>query len=62
MQSTQTFNLNYSKYYNLKLAIWDLSGAYPHLWVHHYVGTQAIIYVIDGEKDAEIDKDVDVFL
>lgn len=32
---------------NLELDVWDLGGKLPHLWVHHFKGTQGIIYVID---------------
>ena len=29
------------------LDLWDLGGKLPHLWVHHFSGTQGVIFVID---------------
>eukprot|EP00347_Sterkiella_histriomuscorum_P001125 403373231 len=32
---------------NLQLDVWDLGGKLPHLWVHHFKGTQGIVFIID---------------
>jgi GTPase SAR1 family protein len=47
-EPTSTFNAEELKYKKFSLAIWDLGGKTPHLWVHHYIGTQGIVFVIDS--------------
>ena len=32
---------------HFELDLWDLGGKLPHLWVHHFNGTQGVIFVID---------------
>lgn len=31
----------------IELDVWDLGGKLPHLWVHHFKGTQGIVFIID---------------
>jgi ADP-ribosylation factor family len=29
---------------------WDLGGKLPHLWAHHFLGTQGVFYIIDEHE------------
>ena len=40
---------------DMQLDVWDLGGKLPHLWVHHFKGTQGIIFIID-EVSLSIDE------
>ena len=32
---------------------WDLDGKLSHLWVHHFIGTNGILYIIDCARKEE---------
>lgn len=34
--------------------MWDMGGKLPHLWVHHFKGSQGIIFMID---EVQLNKD-----
>jgi signal recognition particle receptor subunit beta len=49
--ATELFSNEQIKFENkLVLDIWDLGGKLPHLWSHHFKGSQGIIFVIDENQ------------
>ena len=49
----KTDTLNYFQFAANKdthFDIWELNGDLPHLWNHHFVNAQAIVYVVDYNR------------
>jgi len=55
------FNVETVTYKNITLTMWDVGGQLKirSLWSHYYVGTQAIIFVIDSADRDRLDGDLD---
>ncbi|CAK5120140.1 unnamed protein product [Meloidogyne enterolobii] len=52
---TVGFNVETVTYKNIKFSVWDVGGQEKirPLWRHYYVGTQALIFVVDS---ADVDR------
>jgi len=53
------FNVETIAYKNITLTVWDVGGQLKirSLWSHYFVGTQAIIFVVDSSDRERIDGD-----
>ncbi len=55
---TMHFNVEHCLYKNKTFSVWDIGGqdAIRPLWRHHYTGTQGLIYVVDSNDRARVQK------
>ncbi|KAL3098627.1 hypothetical protein niasHS_000414 [Heterodera schachtii] len=55
---TVGFNVETVMYRNIKFSVWDVGGQEKirPLWRHYYVGTQALIFVVDSADRDRIDE------
>uniref|UniRef100_A0A183CPN5 ADP-ribosylation factor 6 n=1 Tax=Globodera pallida TaxID=36090 RepID=A0A183CPN5_GLOPA len=55
---TVGFNVETVVYRNIKFSVWDVGGQEKirPLWRHYYVGTQALIFVVDSADRDRIDE------
>ncbi|CAK5099328.1 unnamed protein product [Meloidogyne enterolobii] len=55
---TVGFNVETVTYKNIKFSVWDVGGQEKirPLWRHYYVGTQALIFVVDSADVDRIDE------
>lgn len=55
---TVGFNVETVTYKNIKFSVWDVGGQdkIRPLWRHYYVGTQALIFVVDSADRDRIDE------
>eukprot|EP00927_Polykrikos_kofoidii_P018072 TRINITY_DN18300_c0_g1_i2.p1 TRINITY_DN18300_c0_g1~~TRINITY_DN18300_c0_g1_i2.p1 ORF type:complete len:183 (+),score=30.52 TRINITY_DN18300_c0_g1_i2:200-748(+) len=55
---TVGFNVESIEYRNIKFTVWDIGGQdrIRPLWRHYFVGTQAIIFVVDSSDRGRIEE------
>lgn len=55
---TVGFNIETVQYKNIKFNVWDVGGQYKirPLWRHYFIGTQALIFVVDAADRDRIDE------
>merc|ERR1711923_178455 len=54
------FNVERLEYGKMNMTVWDIGGQMKirPLWRHYFVGTQALIYVVDSNDVDRIDNDI----